>query len=374
MNESQSNHTKHPDFIILIPGSNPTVDKTIGTIVIICMIIGTTGNIISFLFFWKRRHSSFPQRLYTIVSSADTLTSLAALPVVAVLFNDRHPVFFNSYTLCGIWTLLFNFLQRFSMFMVLIMSSTRAIAILFPFYRVRKRVALAACGCFGVFLLVVDSTYLGLGELRFVYWSPAGCCGVGPTAVPWNYTWTIYILQILVIVFTISLTVFISFVLSLVVLLRRKQISCTERDKQSREVSITIALFTAVFLFCNLPLFTLQLLDNSISWFKLDRFLDRSPFIRWYGWLLSHFFFTTFNAALNPCLYHLRMKKLRSWVFVRLLKTRSDIGHTFGSIMMTGTMGHGVRVPEGEEGAVLVRSYCKPRQCQTKVATTVEGV
>ena len=340
--------TKFPDFVVYIPGSNTAADKTIGAIVVVCMIIGITGNISSAFYFWRRRIRSFPHRLYFIVSGVDVCTSLVAFPVVAVLFNGRQPVLFSSYILCGAWTLLFNFLQRFSMFMVLIVSSTRSMAILLPFHRVNKTAALMALGCFGMFLLTVDAVYLGLKELGFVFWSPAGCCGVGPNTIPWGFTWTIYIMQLLVIVFTISLTVFISFVMSSTVLLRRKSIQCTDRDRKSRDVSVTIALFTAVFLICNLPLFTLQLVDNCIVWFKLERVLDNSPFILWYGWLLSHFFFTSLNAALNPCIYYMRMTKLRAWVFGRLGDYRQGLQRTVSGLR-SATRRHSVQEIEEEE-------------------------
>ena len=331
--------SEFPNFVIFIPGSNKAVDGTIGGIVVICMIVGITGNISSGIYFWKQRLRSFPMRLYVIVCGIDTCTSIVAVPVAAVLFNGRLPVLFSNYIFCGAWALVFNFLQRFSMFMVLIVSSTRAMAILLPFNRVNKKAVLVACGCFGLYLLTMDSVYLGLGELFFVFWSPGGCCGVGPTGDPGGITWLVYIMQLLVIVFIISLAVFISFFLSAASLLKRKSIR-SDNDRQSRDVSVTIALFTAVFLVCNLPLFTLQLIDNCLTWFKLDRSsFDRSPFVMWYGWLLSHHFFITLNAALNPCLYYLRFKKLREWVSVKMGENTAELESRW-TVMMTTTTRH----------------------------------
>ena len=304
---NNTTEAEFPNFVVFVPGSNKAIDRTIGALVILCMIIGITGNISSFIFFWRERLTIFPHRLYLIISGVDICTSIAGFPVVAVLFNGRLPVLFSYYVVCGAWTLTFNFLQRFSMFMVLIVSSTRTMAILMPFNRVHKRAALSACGCFGIYLLTMDTVYLGLGEVSFVFWSPGGCCGMGPTGDPGGISWSIYIVQLLIIMFAISLIVFISLFLSSAVLLRKSSIRI-EGERKARRGSVTIAIFTTVFLFCNLPLFILQLIDSCLNWFKLDRFIDRSPFVMWYGWLLSHHFFTTLNAALNPCLYHLRMK------------------------------------------------------------------
>ena len=336
---NNTTEAEFPNFVVFVPGSNNAIDRTIGALVILCMIIGITGNISSFIFFWRERLTIFPHRLYLIISGVDICTSIAGFPVVAVLFNGRLPVLFSYYVVCGAWTLTFNFLQRFSMFMVLIVSSTRTIAILMPFNRVHKRAALSACGCFGIYLLTIDTLYLGLGEVSFVFWSPGGCCGVGPTGDPGGITWLVYIMQLLVIVFIISLAVFISFFLSAASLLKRKSIR-SDNDRQSRDVSVTIALFTAVFLVCNLPLFTLQLIDNCLTWFKLDRSsFDRSTFVMWYGWLLSHHFFITLNAALNPCLYYLRFKKLREWVSVKMGENTAELESRW-TVMMTTTTRH----------------------------------
>ena len=345
MNNSTDNFPDFVDYISQKDGTsfNKTADLTIGIISIVCMLVGVLGNVSSTIYFWRRRSVSFPHLLYTVVSVVDICICVLALPVAASLFNDRLPVLFSSYIICGAWTLAFNFLQRFSMFLVLIVSSTRAIAILFPFYQLKKTVFLTACGCFGLFLLEVDTVYLGFGVLKFIFWSPTGCCGVEPSYFPPGITWTVYIMLLLVTVFSISIASFVSFVASTMALIRRSkaqnQISSNESQKTvvgtSKDISITIALFTAVFLICNTPLFTIQLLNNCSGWFGWENFLYTNPFLFWYGWLLSQFFFTVLNATLNPVLYHLRFKMFRQWVSLRYKESKSDMGKKLTDIKTT---------------------------------------
>jgi hypothetical protein len=372
MNDSAN---RYPDFVVYITERkydpfNTTADLIIGSVSLLCMFLGITGNISSAAYFWKRRAGSLPNQLYTIISVVDICISALAAPVIISLFKRRLPVLFSSYSVCGAWTILFNLLQRFSMFLVLIVSSTRAVAIIFPFYHLRKTVVLTACACFGVFLLEVDSVYLGFGVLQFIYWSPAGCCGVGPSSFPPGITWTVYIMLLLVIIFLISIAVFVSFVSSTVALVKRSKnhnemylslVTSTvavermrierESRRKSKEVSITIALFSATFLTCNLPLFTQQLLSNCISWFELDNFLDKNPFMFWYGWLLSHFFFTVLNSALNPVLYHMRFKMFREWVNLRYKESKSDMEKKITDLKTT-TRRYSRRFSEGEDPLV----------------------
>ena len=124
MNNSTDNFPDFVDYISQKDGTsfNKTADLTIGTVSIVCMLVGVLGNVSSTIYFWRRRSVSFPHLLYTVVSVVDICICVLALPVAASLFNDRLPVLFSSYIICGAWTLAFNFLQRFSMFLVLIVQ------------------------------------------------------------------------------------------------------------------------------------------------------------------------------------------------------------------------------------------------------------
>ena len=297
---------------------NQTIDSLIGGLLITSMIVGLIGNIPAFFYFWAGRKKSLHFALYSIISVVDVCTCTCAFPVAMSLFNNRYPTLFKDYTFSGIWTLLFNWLQRFSMFMVLMISSTRSIAVLAPFYTINKRAVLLACAGFGAFIMTVDIVYVATGELTFMYWSPGVGSGVAPRVLPpeKSWSWVLYILLLLIIIFGISLAVFCSFVVSTVALLRRKE-AHTETARKFRGVTVTIALFTAVFLVNNLPLFTIQLLQSCVEWFGLNNFLMESPLVFWYGFMVSQFFFTTLNAALNPCLYLVRMGKFRGWVLER---------------------------------------------------------
>ena len=86
--------------------------------------------------------------------------------------------------------------------------------------------------------------------------------------------------------------------------------------KKVRKVSVTITLFAGVFSACNIPAFLLQVNYLILYINERNRATEnsRGPFMEWYGHLLSHFFLTFFNAAVNPCLYLLRMPRFRQWL------------------------------------------------------------
>jgi hypothetical protein len=112
-----------------------------------------------------------------------------------------------------------------------------------------------------------------------------------------------------------SLTAFICFLISIWVLKTRPALG-TENDKKFRRVSVTITVFTAVFLVCNAPCFLF------VIWTHGSRFTDILPrpiqvfSLRgtYYDELLLYFFPIFLNAVINPILYLLRMQGFRNWM------------------------------------------------------------
>ena len=107
--------------------------------------------------------------------------------------------------------------------------------------------------------------------------------------------------------------VFMSFLICLVSLLKVKTEFKKEETAKFRKVSVTITIFAGIFLACNIPAFLLQVNYLSLYLEGLTK-TNRGLFMKWYGHLLSHFFLTFFNAAINPCLYLLRMPYFRQWM------------------------------------------------------------
>ena len=131
----------------------------------------------------------------------------------------------------------------------------------------------------------------------------------------------------------ISLIVFGGFLLSVAYLLRKRgttprssrrgtdnaapetsAIRFRQNNAIFRRVSVTISIFTAVFLTCNLPMFCFYVLDNVIFWFNMDEAILDWPGIYWYGMLIGYVVMTALNSAINPCLYIARMAMFREYI------------------------------------------------------------
>jgi len=89
--------------------------------------------------------------------------------------------------------------------------------------------------------------------------------------------------------------------------------STVDVKKISRQVSVTITLFTALFLICNIPLFVYQFiyfLSKHVTAVKI--MVDSAAVNQKFAHLLWLVLPYVLNAALNPCLYLLRMPRYRT--------------------------------------------------------------
>ena len=314
------------------------MDILIGLLLIAVVVLGIGGNVAAVFYFWKKRRQSLPSLLYTIIGMIDICTAVVIIIVIPSTFAYRKPMLMESFTMCGIMGLVFNHTQRFSMFLVMMISVTRTIAMYRPFYEIKRNGVILACIVFEAIFFLLDVSYLATKSLRIIYFAPASACGVIPGDNVSIWWWNGYLIINLTWLLLGSALVFISFIMSLKTVSDRKKIGVgqSSSEKKFQYVSVTITLFTALFLACNLPLLILQTSANIIYFTGANDYLAGNGAYSWYGLVIIHVFLTTFNAGANPCLYLYRMEKFRRWlgdvIFPKRLRRAStrvgDIGST----------------------------------------------
>ena len=310
------------------PNLNKPADLTLATILILCSVVGLPGNIVSFIYFWGKRNQSYPDLLYTIISAVDSCTCAIIFPMIFPLFRDmREASLFASPPFCGIWIAMFFFLLRFSQFMVVVISVTRAISMRAPFYQIKKRSLMIVCFAYAVFLLTLEALFSGTNVVVYTYIRQIVSCATVSSEDGWRYL--VLVILNLSLVILISTTVFTSFILTVTTLLKGTRTG----NKDFRRVSITISIFTAVFLLCNLPLFIAELGQNVFTWIEYYAGLE-DPFVSWYGFFFGYRFGTALNAALNPCLYFCFMPKFRIWIGETIYRAKNSNG-SFAKTFLT---------------------------------------
>ena len=203
-------------------------------------------------------------------------------------------------------------LIAFSIFLVMMVSVTRTISIVSVYsYMSPKHYMFGITGCYAVFTLVFAVLETLFEEAWYV--AEIGFC-IGVQKNGTSASWTMLDNSILTLQVAIpSIVTFASFVISVWRLLK-----CKTKNSIAirRRASVTIALFTAIFLVCNLPLFsnTSLLLFSQIMNYDYPEPLFTSQFMGTYSWILTRHFFPVLNTALNPILFYWRIPGLASWL------------------------------------------------------------
>ena len=249
--------------------------------------------------------------------------SLSAAPVIASLLNNRSSRVFKSANFCKSWYIIFYLLMKVSMFLVMCLSIFRTVAMVQPFYNIHghDKTIIPGTLSYLAFLLVVDTVYLATNLFKIRYRPALSFCEMQPVlnVTSGNILADLHSSLELAEVLIPSVIAFVCFIITVVSLARSRNtpIGKDKQAKQFRRITTTIAIFTAVFLVCNLPHFVTQLLYLTTGFqgnlFR-TRIIKNTRLWQKYGHFTSVFLLTLLNSALNPCLYLARMHQFRSWL------------------------------------------------------------
>lgn len=239
-------------------------DTLISSTLTLCLLVGVPSNTISLLYFYSGKRNDFSSFIYTLVCSIDICTCAVQLPVIIALYNTRKPGVFGNSLFCGGWTVVFYFLQLMSMFLVMLISVSRSIKLLFLQYKVKEKFLLVSFLLYSGFIIIRFALMLffgGIGEGNiFGYSRPSVYCSFDLLQEPLSYIdQMIHALSVGCppIITTFSLAVF------LIVVLKKNQVS--KMNSKKRQAAVTMVMFTTLFLICNLPC-----LVNNILWFLTE--------------------------------------------------------------------------------------------------------
>ena len=293
-------------------------DTLLAVILSLCTVVGLLGNLLSLIYFYSanKRDSSL---IYTMVSTIDICTCVVHFPVMMALYNARQPGLFGNMTFCVTWIFIYTYLQVMSMFLVMLLRVSRSLSFIFPPYKIKKKYLVVAFLAFSSFLMVwyIIAHVFRQSDKLYYFDEFTVYCFRELHTKPLSYIAQL-IRAILIGIPPILTT--ISFILSSYKLLQKSLVTCS--DKRKHQATVTIAMFTALFLVCNLPC----LLNNS-AYFVNKLLYDiypgpmySHPFMAYYSWVISDVVCIVLNAAFNPVLYMYRMSQLREWISAKVFQ------------------------------------------------------
>ena len=297
----------------------PTPDRLITVILCILILFGLSTNLISLGYFLSKKGHSFATILYRAICVLDISITIIVIPVIISLANGRHPMWFNSWPVCIGWAVLFNFLQLASPFSVLLVSVSRTIAIVKPFYTVNRRAALYAT----IAYFVIAEGYELVLTLFKRYFQTVYQYDIQVVYCYYlldNPSWKVFDeTRSAIITGVMPLVIATSFGISIWNFLTQGTVADDLKDRH--RASMTMTMFTGMFLVCNIPNFANYVLYVvTINTGTYPGTVYANSFMYNYSWLISEILGLVLNSALNPILYLCRMKGLKRWLVYKLLR------------------------------------------------------
>ena len=278
----------------------------------LCLIVGLPGNCLAWRHFHNSRKKGLSTLLYQIACTFDSCSNVIHLPVIISMLNTRKPGPFGNYSFCTGWYFVLQILQQMSMFAVMLQSISRAIVIVFPFYKVNKKAVLISLVIY--FLFHISWTTLYFMNSTGFYSPGGGYCArwIGYDQTPKTQAVkTMYFANYSLCVGVPPLAVFFAFVTS-VIKLRESRTGRNTSHSNKHEASVTISYFAALFLLCNSITFMNIMLFTATSLYgSYPGKIYSNEFMFFYSWPISEIFCPVLNASLNPLLYLWRMKEMR---------------------------------------------------------------
>ena len=292
----------------IINYDNPveTVDMLLACICILACVLGSTGNIISLIYFISNR-TDLPTciNVYTVIAINDMLICTTIIPVVLSLVNHRDPVMFSNPIFCTAWGMLWDILPLMSVLLVSVLTITRTIKLLYPIKVINEKTVMGSIGGSTLYVILRTTLPVILHRGEYTY------CKITPYCLKTDITQyhilgtIIYAVEGLFPIFPITISCFIS----LYVLAKRSSNQSTKVTTMKRDASVTILLVTILYIVFNIPEFinwALHVYEAATVSFYTQLYV--------YRWVLTHVITTVCNATANPILYISRMKRFRQFI------------------------------------------------------------
>ena len=240
------------------------------------------------------------------------MISILVLPLAIpyLLRNRQGWVLETSTVFCTIWGILWYVLFVLSIFLVAMLSITRTIQIVCPFRNLRKKAVIGVILGYLVVLIVQSTIPMWFKEIYDYDWRMSYHCGWRNDFLK-DHSGAAYHTYTQIIFFETYFPIF-PIIISCVLTIRSlKSSENSALNQANREVTITIILFTVIYMVCNLPqvvMHFITIIGQSHDSVKALMNWDK-PYRYWFRFYMI--LLVPINSALNPILYLWRMKKMR---------------------------------------------------------------
>ena len=323
----------------------------IGTIYVICMLIGLPSNITSVIYFSRqkartRSTKDYFKVIYINIASIDLSVCIFAFPMLDVFFNGNRDsaLFGKENVFCKFWGFLWEFLPYYSVYLVLVLSISRMTILVYPMTILSKRYLVLSLGIYNI-LLVLAKVAFYMGNITTIDYTKRDAMCILTFVEATAQYYPIYTFFNIILLAMPIIPIVISCVCSLTRLYRTNQavkgtrrisnnimrrVSIKKSHGRHRRATITVIIMTMTYVVCNLPVFLNYCLYGfwSAQSSRIDyTSLYGTQFMYYYSWNFTLVLAVAINAMLNPIIYVFRMKEFRQFVINKCNAIVRDNSH-----------------------------------------------
>lgn len=314
---------------------NLATNTLFGGIYVLCMVLGVPGNILALCYFnsdydnrafGSRKRLRSPNKVYfnllfRVVCLTDIVICTSVMPNFISFFYNRQPAWFDNKVFCSGWGLLWEVLPYLSTSLVGVMSLSRLLILVSPLVTLNSIVLAGFIGVYCTYLVLRTVIPVSLNLAEYVYDRTDVFCfelNVGTdTGLYWKFNTISRLLQLAFPIFPIILSCVA--IISTLLLLNRKSSTRRHSSVSSSNATVTIVLFTLLYILCNLPVTANYLLMvlalkggcSDECYHKVYR--DYSLLV-WFSWNFTYVTCVAINSTVNPLLYFCRMAGFRNFL------------------------------------------------------------
>ena len=322
------------------------LDTVIAAFIVVIAVIGIPLCSSALRYFITKEHrnnnSLYFDRLYQLTSSLDIFTCIFVIPIVGIGFTEHRS--FAHFLDCARyfkipWIIVWGSIPPCSSFLVACISISRLLLIVKPNNKLNPKVALVLPIVYALVTLAIKLSICLSKYFKVRCHRNTMQCIVLPDFCRKSQDLSfVLILWIALDILQLGLPVILvlmSCVASVGCLAKQKSISSNARER-TKEVSLTVIIFTVLYIVCNFPLLILNYYSSLFVVFFHKRHNDDNTYVKdnlkkayhknehLYNYLeiISRVFLIALNSALNPIVFFCRMRPFQVYIR-RLLATNS---------------------------------------------------
>ena len=273
-------------------------------------LVGTPLNFFCFLYHLLACEKSNSRLIYLWITSLDSLICfISVLSAISSFSSFPSGGLLEVDWICNAYGMILQIAFQLSYFLVTVMSCTRAVALKYPLFVIRRGLILGVMVCYAIFQIGIPCIFFAAGE-QFQYNNIYRACST-------------YYRQIIPVEFE-KLAVFVHYTVCYVIpgvlTMGSAIVSCLSLQRNrgntdpsyKRSATITIIYLTVACVLINTPFHVVFLLYFIDDGYFTNFFLALNRF----AWNYS----MPLNSVVNVVIYIARIKKMRQFIFEMITK------------------------------------------------------